>query len=84
MEHIETHAAHLFLCGDRASKIKKDVRFPYLDFSTVELRRAVLEHELAINRTFAPELYIKLIEKEGEPILVMMNRTGFAGDLQPD
>ena len=71
VEHIETHAAHLFLCGDRAFKIKKDVRFPYLDFSTVELRRAVLEHELAINRTFAPELYIKLIEKEGEPILVM-------------
>ena len=60
-----------FLCGDRAFKIKKDVKFPYLDFSTVERRRAVLEQELAINRTFAPELYIKLIEKEGEPVLVM-------------
>lgn len=71
VEHIETHAAHVFLCGDRAFKIKKDVKFPYLDFSTVELRRAVLERELAINRTFAPNLYMTLIEKEGEPVLVM-------------
>jgi uncharacterized protein len=71
VEHIETHAAHVFLCHDRAFKIKKDVKFPYLDFSNVELRRAVLERELAINRTFAPELYITLIEKEGEPVLVM-------------
>ena len=54
-----------------AFEIKKDVKFPYLDFSTVELRRAVLEQELAINRTFAPELYNKLIEKEGKPVLVM-------------
>lgn len=71
VEHVETHAAHVFLCGDRAFKIKKDVKFPYLDFSTVELRRAVLERELAINRTFAPDLYVTLIEKEGEPVLVM-------------
>jgi aminoglycoside phosphotransferase family enzyme/predicted kinase len=71
VEHIETHAAHVFLCGDRAFKIKKAIRLPYLDFSTVERRRAVLEHELAINHTFAPELYIAVIEKEGEPVLVM-------------
>ena len=71
VEHVETHAAHVFLCGDRAFKIKKDVKFPYLDFSTVELRRAVLERELAINRTFAPDLYVTLIEKEREPVLVM-------------
>ena len=71
VEHIETHAAHVFLCGDRAFKIKKAIKLPYLDFSTVELRRAVLEHELAINRAFAPELYLAVVEKEGEPVLVM-------------
>jgi aminoglycoside phosphotransferase family enzyme/predicted kinase len=71
VEHIETHAAHVFLCGDRAFKIKKNIRLPYLDFSTLELRRAVLERELAVNRAFAPELYVSVIEVEGEPVLVM-------------
>ena len=71
VEHVETHAAHVFLCGDRAFKIKKDVKLPYLDFSTVELRRAVLQRELEINRSFAPDIYITLIEAEGEPVLVM-------------
>ena len=50
VEHIETHAAHVFLVGDRAFKMKKAVKLPYLDFSTIDKRKAVLEHELAINR----------------------------------
>lgn len=71
VEHIETHAAHVFLCGDRAFKIKKDVKFPYLDFSTLEQRRAVLRQELAINRAFAPDIYLTVTDTEGEPVLVM-------------
>ncbi len=71
VEHIETHAAHVFLCGDRAFKIKKDVKFPYLDFSTLDLRRAVLQRELEINRAFAPDIYLAVTEKQGEPVLVM-------------
>jgi aminoglycoside phosphotransferase family enzyme/predicted kinase len=71
VEHIETHAAHVFLCGDRAFKVKKGVKLPYLDFSTVERRRAVLDHELAINRAFAPDIYLNITEKLGEPVLVM-------------
>jgi uncharacterized protein len=76
VEHIETHAAHVFLCGDRAFKIKKDVKLPYLDFSTVERRRAVLEHELAVNRAFAPDIYLKIVDKAGEPVLVMKRFNG--------
>jgi uncharacterized protein len=53
VEHIETHAAHVFLCSDRAFKIKKNVKLPYLDFSTVEKRKSILERELEISRTFA-------------------------------
>jgi aminoglycoside phosphotransferase family enzyme/predicted kinase len=71
VEHVETHAAHVFLVADRAFKIKKDVSLPYLDFSTVEKRRAVLEEELAINRSFAPDIYIDVIEVRGEPVLRM-------------
>jgi uncharacterized protein len=71
VEHIETHAAHVFLCGNRAFKMKKDVKLPYLDFSTIELRRTFIERELVINREFAPDIYLTTIEKEGEPVLVM-------------
>lgn len=71
VEHIETHAAHVFLVGDRAFKMKKAVKLPYLDFSTIEKRRAVLAHELEINRPFAPSVYLRTDEIRGEPVLVM-------------
>ncbi|MDP1701164.1 MAG: AAA family ATPase [Aestuariivirga sp.] len=71
VEHIETHAAHVFLVGDRAFKMKKAVKLPYLDFSTIEKRKAVLEHELEINRAFAPSVYLRTDEIRGEPVLVM-------------
>lgn len=69
--HIETHAADVFLAGDRAFKIKKPVKLPYLDFSTREKRHAVLTRELEVNRAFAPDLYLGVTEIEGEPALVM-------------
>jgi hypothetical protein len=71
VEHIETHAAHVFLVGDRAFKMKKAVKLPYLDFSTLDKRKAVLDQELAVNRSFTPSLYIGVIEVLGEPVLAM-------------
>lgn len=71
VEHVETHAADVFLVGNRAFKIKKPVRLPYLDFSDAEKRRKVLEDELEINRPFAPDLYLQVAEVRGEPVLVM-------------
>lgn len=55
---IDTHAAYIFLAGDRAWKMKRAVRFPYLDFSTVGRRHAALSAELELNRRSAPELYL--------------------------
>lgn len=57
---IDTHAAYIFLAGDRAWKMKRAVRFPYLDFSTVEQRHAALSAELELNRRSAPELYLAI------------------------
>jgi aminoglycoside phosphotransferase family enzyme/predicted kinase len=54
---IDTHAAHVFLVGDRAWKLKRAVRFPYLDFTSAEQRRAALDAELRLNRRTAPSLY---------------------------
>lgn len=71
VEHVETHAADVFLVGELAFKIKKDVKLPYLDFSDIETRRAVLSSELAINRLFTPDLYLRVDEVTGEPVLVM-------------
>src|ERR1700756_551385 len=57
---IETHASFVFLAGDRAYKLKRAVKYPYLDFSTRERRRAACEAELALNRRTAPDLYLEL------------------------
>jgi len=57
IETAETHISIVFLAGEHAYKLKRAVEFPYLDFSTPELRRAACEAELALNRRTAPELY---------------------------
>jgi aminoglycoside phosphotransferase family enzyme len=54
----DTHAALIFLAGDRAYKLKRAIKFPYLDFSTIEKRRLVLQRELEINAQTTPELYL--------------------------
>ena len=56
-----THAAIVFLAGDRGFKIKRAVRYPFLDFSSLDKRRAACEAELAINRKFAPRLYRRIV-----------------------
>jgi uncharacterized protein len=69
----QTHAAIVFLAGDRALKVKRAVRYPFLDFSSLEKRRAACEVELAINRKFAPQLYRRLvpITREGDDALAL-------------
>jgi len=57
---ITTHASHVFLYGARVLKLKRALRYAYLDFSTPEKRIADCERELAINRQFTPHLYLGL------------------------
>jgi hypothetical protein len=57
VKRIDTHAASVFLAGDRAIKIKRAVRFPFLDFSTLEKRKIACQSEIAVNRAFAPAIY---------------------------
>ena len=57
VERIDTHSAMVFLAGSRALKLKRAVRFDYLDFSTEPLRRAACDAEVRINRRTAPGLY---------------------------
>ena len=57
VKRIDTHAALVFLAGDRVLKIKRAVRFPFLDFSTLGKRRTACEAEIKVNRAFAPAIY---------------------------
>ena len=58
VERIDTHAASIFLHGERAWKLKRPVDLGYLDFSTAEKRKEALDAELRLNRRTAPDLYI--------------------------
>ena len=55
---VATHASLVFLTVDRAFKLKRAVRFPFLDFSTPERRLNFCEAELALNRRTAPKMYL--------------------------
>jgi aminoglycoside phosphotransferase family enzyme/predicted kinase len=56
-KRIDTHASVVFLGDDRVLKIKRAVRLPFLDYSTLEKRRCACEEEVRVNAVNAPELY---------------------------
>ena len=55
---IDTHGAIVFLCRERAYKLKRAVKFPYMDFSTEGRRAAMCAAEIDVNRRSAPEIYL--------------------------
>jgi aminoglycoside phosphotransferase family enzyme/predicted kinase len=57
-ETAETHVSRVFLLPDRAYKLKRAVKFPYLDFSDPAARLAACEDEVEINRRTAPDIYL--------------------------
>ena len=61
VKRVDTHAAVLFLGDDRVLKVKRAVRFPFLDFSTLDKRKAACESELAVNRAYAPDIYRRVV-----------------------
>ena len=58
VERIDTHISTLFLAGDRVFKLKKAVKLPFLNFTSLAARKAACEAELAINRRATPDLYL--------------------------
>ena len=60
VECIETHASIVFLAGDRAYKVKRAVKYPFLDFSSLEKRHEACLNELKINARTAPGLYLRI------------------------
>ena len=72
---IDTHAAAVFLCGSDAYKMKRAVKFPFLDFSTLERRRSACEAEVTVNAKYAPELYLGTV-----PITREQGKLSLGGD----
>jgi len=57
VELIQSHISYVLLAGDHVYKVKKAVRFTFLDFSTLERRRHFCAEEVRLNRRLAPDLY---------------------------
>jgi aminoglycoside phosphotransferase family enzyme len=54
---VESHMSWVFLAGEHAYKLKKPVRYPFLDFSTLAARQAHCRAELRLNRRLARKVY---------------------------
>jgi len=61
VEHVQTHISHVFLAGPYVYKLKKAVRFPFLDFSTPALRRKFCAEEVRLNRRLCPGVYLGVV-----------------------
>jgi uncharacterized protein len=72
-QRIDTHISAVFLTDARAYKLKRAVKFPFLDFSTLERREESCRAELTVNRAWAPDIYLG-VEK------VTADGLGGAGD----
>jgi len=71
----ETHMSQVFLAGDRVYKLKKPVRFPYLDFSTLARRESACRAELTLNRRLAPDIYLNVV-----PLMLSQQGLAIGGD----
>ena len=95
VQRIDTHANIVFLAGSLAYKIKRNVRFPFLDYSTLEQRENACKAEITFNRPNAPQIYRRALpvtcETDGSLTLggtgtpvewvVEMNRFGHQDEL---
>ena len=71
----ETHMSWVFMAGDRVYKLKKPVRFAYLDFSTLDRRAAACRAEYLLNRRLAPDIYLGVV-----PLTISPSGLAIAGD----
>ena len=58
VETVETHMSWVFLAGNLVFKLKKPVRFPFLDFTSLQRREHAVREEVRLNRRLAPGVYL--------------------------
>jgi aminoglycoside phosphotransferase family enzyme/predicted kinase len=60
-KRVDTHISAVFLEPDRVLKIKRAIRLPFLDYSTLDKRKQACEEELSVNKRYAPDIYRRVI-----------------------
>jgi aminoglycoside phosphotransferase family enzyme/predicted kinase len=58
---VETHISWVYLTDRFAYKLKKPVKFEFLDFSTPEFRHRACLEELRLNRRLAADVYLAVL-----------------------
>ena len=75
-ETIETHLSWVLLAGETAYKIKKPLRLPFVDYSSLAARRHFCEEELRLNRRLSPALYLGVSRITGTPQAPLLDAPG--------
>src|SRR6516225_1606807 len=57
---ITTHISWVLLTGEFAYKIKRPVRYPFVDLRAAERRAFLCQEELRLNRRFSADLYLEV------------------------
>lgn len=78
-KRIDTHANVIFIGAERVYKIKRAVKYPFLDYSTVARRFRFCASEIVLNRRTAPDLYLGIL-----PLLRTPSGDLTAGEIVPD
>lgn len=95
VEVVGTLLSTVFLAGPLAYKVKKPVREPYLDYTTLDLRRYFCGREVELNRRLAPDVYLGVVpvvrtssgfrfEGEGEPVEYAVKMMRLPDDMMMD
>lgn len=61
VQHTETHISHVFLAGEYVYKLKKPVKYDFLDFSSVGSREHACREELRLNQRLASDVYLRVV-----------------------
>lgn len=73
VELIQTHISYVFIAGDFVYKVKKPLRFDFLDFTTLAKRKFFCQEEIRLNQRLAPETYLDVVaislDSQGNPTL---------------
>ncbi|MFH1784974.1 MAG: gluconokinase [Candidatus Micrarchaeota archaeon] len=64
----ETHISWI-LIDEEVYKIKKPLKFSFLDFTTLEKRKFFCDEEVRLNRRLAPDVYLGVSEITDEPAI---------------
>ena len=73
---IETHISWVILTGEYAYKIKKPIKYSFVDFSTLEKRAFYCNEELRLNGRLAPNLYLAVVSITGSPEYPSLDKSG--------